>query len=104
MEYTTLNKLNERVSRLGFGCMRFPTTPEGAIDEPRATAMLKAAYDASVNYFDTAYFYHNRTSESFLGRALKMFPRESFKLATKLPMGLIESLEQAKEIYEGQFV
>ena len=51
MEYTMMGKLNERVSRLGFGCMRFPTTPEGKIDEPRAEAMLKRAYDAGVNYF-----------------------------------------------------
>lgn len=104
MEYTTLEKLGARVSRLGFGCMRFPTTPEGQIDEPRAAAMLDRAYRAGVNYFDTAFFYHNRTSEKFLGRALKAYPRESFYLATKLPMGIIDSFEQAKEIYEGQFV
>ncbi len=104
MEYVNLEKLGVRPSRLGFGCMRFPTTPEGTIDEPRAMAMLDTAYRAGVNYFDTAYFYHNRTAEAFLGRALKMFPRESFKLATKLPVSLIDSLEKAKEIYEGQFV
>ena len=104
MDYVNLEKLDARVSRLGFGCMRFPTTPEGEIDEPRATAMLKAAYDAGVNYFDTAHFYHNKTSETFLGRALKMFPRESFYLATKLPVALLNTLEEAKEIYEGQFV
>ena len=104
MQYTTLEKLGARPSRLGFGCMRFPTTPEGAIDEPRAAAMLDRAYQAGVNYFDTAYFYHNHQSEAFLGRALKRYPRESFYLATKLPMAVIDSLEKAKEIFEGQFV
>ena len=43
MQYNELEKLGERVSRLGFGCMRFPTTPEGGIDEPRAEAMLDSA-------------------------------------------------------------
>ncbi len=103
MEYVNLDKLGERVSRLGFGCMRFPTTPEGAIDEPRAMAMLDTAYQAGVNYFDTAYFYHNRTSEEFVGRALKRYPRESFHLATKLPLSMISSFEEAKAIFEGQF-
>ena len=103
MEYVNLEKLGVRPSRLGFGCMRFPTTPEGTIDEPRAMAMLDTAYRAGVNYFDTAYFYHNRTSEEFVGRALKRYPRESFYLATKLPLSLIHSLEEAKEIFEGQF-
>ena len=102
MEYVNIEKLDARVSRLGFGCMRFPVTADGAIDEPRALAMLDTAYKAGVNYFDTAYFYHNRTSEEFVGRALKAYPRESFYLATKLPMSLINSFEEAKEIYEGQ--
>ncbi|MBP3426638.1 MAG: aldo/keto reductase [Clostridia bacterium] len=104
MQYTTMEKLNARVSRLGFGCMRFPTTPEGKIDEPRAAAMIDTAYKAGVNYYDTAYFYHDRTSEEFVGRTMKAYPRESFYFATKLPMGIIESREQALEIYESQFV
>ena len=103
MEYVNIEKLNAKVSRLGFGCMRFPVTEEGAIDEQRALNMLDTAYKAGVNYFDTAYFYHNRTSEEFVGRALKAYPRESFYLATKLPMSMISSFEEAKEIYEGQF-
>lgn len=103
MEYMIMEKLGAKVSRLGFGCMRFPLTEEGKIDEPRAEAMLDTAYKAGVNYFDTAYFYHNRTSEEFVGRALKKYPRDSFYLATKLPLSLIESFEQAKEIFEGQF-
>ena len=103
MEYMNLDKLGAKVSRLGFGCMRFPLTEDGKIDEKRAENMLDTAYKAGVNYFDTAYFYHNRTSEEFVGRMLKKYPRDSFYLATKLPLSLIESFEQAKEIFEGQF-
>ena len=102
MQYNELEKLGERVSRLGFGCMRFPITPEGGIDEPRAEAMLESAYRAGVNYFDTAYFYHQHTSEAFVGRAMKKYPRESFHLATKMPMSIVNSLDHAKEIFEGQ--
>ncbi|MBQ7785459.1 MAG: aldo/keto reductase [Clostridia bacterium] len=103
MEYTSFGKLNERVSRLGFGCMRLPVTAEGKIDEPRAAAMFDTAIKAGVNYFDTAYFYHNHTSEAFVGKALKAYPRESYYLATKLPLSEIESLEDAVRIFEGQF-
>jgi len=77
MEYMNLDKLGAKVSRLGFGCMRFPVTEEGKIDEKRAEVMLDTAYKAGVNYFDTAYFYHNRTSEEFVGRMLKKYPRDS---------------------------
>lgn len=103
MEYVQMEKLGVKVSRLGFGCMRLPVTPEGQIDEPRAAKMLDRAYQAGVNYFDTAYFYHNRTSEAFVGRALKAYPRESFYLATKLPLSIIGSREEAEAIFEGQF-
>ena len=71
MDFVTIDKLGVRVSRLGFGCMRFPTTPEGGIDEPRALKMIDTAYKAGVNYFDTAYFYHGKKSEEFTGRATK---------------------------------
>ena len=103
MEYVQMEKLGVKVSRLGFGCMRLPVTAEGAIDEPRAAKMLDRAYKAGVNYFDTAYFYHNRTSEAFVGRALKAYPRESFYLATKLPLSIIGSRQEAEEIFNGQF-
>ena len=83
MEYRTWKKQNGagesiRTSLLGYGCMRFPTTPEGAIDEPRAEALLNAARDAGVNYFDTAYPYHGGQSEPFVGRVIAKWPRESF--------------------------
>ena len=43
VKYVNLEKLNARVSRLGFGCMRLPVTQEGKIDEPRAAAMFDSA-------------------------------------------------------------
>ncbi len=102
MQYINLGE-DARPSRLGFGCMRLPTTPEGEIDEPRAKAMIGRAIEAGVTYFDTAYFYHKRKCEEFLGRALKPYPRESFYLATKLPVAILKTLDEAKEIFEGQF-
>ena len=107
MEYRTWKKQNSagesiRTSLLGYGCMRFPTTPEGAIDEPRAEALLNAARDAGVNYFDTAYPYHGGQSEPFVGRVIAKWPRESFYLATKMPLWQCGSLEEAQHIFEEQ--
>ena len=45
-------------SLLGYGCMRFPTLPDGCIDEVRAEKLLNTARAAGVNYFDTAFPYH----------------------------------------------
>ena len=102
MQTTHLEKLGATPSRLGFGCMRLPTTPDGAIDEPRATKLLHRAYEAGVNYFDTAYFYHQHKSEEFVGRAIKAFPRESFYLATKLPLSIVHGKDEAKAVFEEQ--
>ena len=64
-----------QLSQLGFGTMRLPLREDKSIDEELAAAMTDAAIRQGVNYFDTAYFYHNHTSEAFLGRALKRYPR-----------------------------
>ncbi len=92
---------DQSVSLLGYGCMRFPTK-DGKIDEPRAEALLRRAYEAGVTYFDTAYPYHNGESEPFVGRVMKQFPRDTFALATKFPCWKPETLEEAKAIYEEQ--
>lgn len=88
-------------SLLGFGCMRFPTI-DGHIDEVQAEAMLDKAYAAGVNYFDTAYPYHDGASEPFVGRVMKKYPRESFYLATKLPLWKVNSLDDAKAVFAEQ--
>ncbi|MFI3168640.1 MAG: aldo/keto reductase [Faecalibacterium sp.] len=102
METRHWEKQNIETSLLGFGCMRFPLNAEGNIDEPEAEKMLTKAYKSGINYFDTAYPYHNGDSEPFVGRFLKRYPRDSFYLATKLPIWKVESLTHAKEIFTKQ--
>ncbi len=76
---------NEKLSRLGFGAMRLPVDENGAIDEAQVTAMTAYAMEHGVNYFDTAYPYHDGDSERVMGRVLSHYPRESYYLATKYP-------------------
>lgn len=101
MEYR--NQRNDKlVSLLGFGAMRLPVTKEGLIDREEAKAMIDYAYQHGVNYFDTAYPYHNGESEPFVGEVLNDYPRDSYFLATKLPMWQIKTLEDAKVMFNKQ--
>ena len=97
-----MEKIGAETSLLGFGCMRFPTTPEGGIDEKLAERMLDRAIEAGVNYIDTAYPYHGGESETFVGKVLKKYDRSSFYLATKLPLWAVNSLEDVDRIFEEQ--
>ena len=91
MLYRRMNNVASDLSILGFGCMRLPVIKNGSIDEKQAAEMIRFAIDHGVNYFDTAYPYHNGESEPFLGRALQGGYRERVNLATKLPSWLIKS-------------
>ena len=102
METRKFEKLNVETSLLGFGCMRFPLTKDGKIEEVEAEKMIDLAIQSGVTYIDTAYPYHDGMSEPFVGRVLKKYERNSFKLATKLPIWKINSQEEAKEIFESQ--
>ena len=77
-----------RLSALGMGAMRLPVIGEdqGNIDYGKAKAIIDRAYQGGVNYYDTAYIYHNGKSEEFLGKALAEYPRESYYVADKFIM------------------
>lgn len=102
MEKRKIEKLGIETSLLGYGCMRFPTTPEGKIDEEEAEKLLDLAYAGGVNYFDTAYPYHEFQSEIFLGKVLKKYDRNSFYLATKLPLWGVKESADAEKIFMEQ--
>ena len=87
---------------MGFGCMRFPVTATGEIDEAEAERMMDRAIGEGVNYIDTAYPYHGGSSESVVGKVLKKYRRDSFYLATKLPLWKVEKLSDVNEIFEEQ--
>ncbi len=90
MRYRTMKKADDKLSILGFGCMRLPQTPDYHIDEEKATEMVRYAISRGVNYFDTAYVYHHGESEPFLGRALSGGYREKVNIATKMPVWSVE--------------
>ena len=111
MLYRKIGRTGIDVSILGFGCMRLPivgTTdpmanmnPDSKIDEAEAQRMVDRAIELGINYFDTAYGYHNGKSEPFVGKALKEV-RDEVYIATKLPMWLIETPEDCVRIFNEQ--
>ncbi|MBN1891231.1 MAG: aldo/keto reductase [Clostridiales bacterium] len=101
MELRKMEKLNVMTSLLGFGCMRFPLR-DGKIDEEIAEKMMLEAYHCGVNYFDTAYPYHDGKSEAFTGRVLDQLPRESYFLATKLPCWLVNETSDVEALFSEQ--
>ncbi|MBQ8953090.1 MAG: aldo/keto reductase [Clostridia bacterium] len=92
----------EKLSRLGFGCMRLPQTPEKTIDENALQQMVDYAIANGVNYFDTAWPYHGGVSELAVGRALAKHPRDQWFLASKYPGHQIASSYNPAEIFEQQ--
>ncbi len=93
-----------KLSALGFGAMRLPVLDggDGTIDQAATEEMVAYAIGHGVNYFDTAWGYHNGTSEAAMGRALAAYPRDSFYLATKFPGYDLSNMDKVEEIFEAQ--
>ena len=73
MQYRTLGKTGLKVSLLGMGCMRLPFIggdSNNGVDREAAIELLQYAAAAGINYFDTAFGYHSKESETILGEAL----------------------------------
>ena len=92
------------LSRLGFGAMRLPCVDgsDATPDQDAVNEMVDYALAHGVNYFDTAWGYHEGRSESVLGRALTRHPRGSYYLADKFPGYDLSNMGKVKEIFERQ--
>ena len=93
-----------KLSALGMGAMRLPVVDgdDSKIDEAAAFAMVDEAMARGVNYYDTAWGYHNGNSELVMGKALARHPREKFYLATKFPGYDLSNMGKVEEIFEKQ--
>ena len=107
MTYRTSDK-GEKVSLLGYGCMRWPTLPSPAgdgnvIDQDAVNELVDYAIAHGVTYFDTSPVYVQGWSEKTTGIALKRHPREKFQLATKLSNFSNFTRENSIKMYKQSF-
>ena len=97
----------DKVSLLGYGCMRWPMTKDengkDIVDQERVNELVDYAIEHGVNYFDTAPVYLQGQSEKATGIALKRHPRDKFFIATKLSNFSNSSFENSKKMYEQSF-
>ena len=99
MNYRT-DKYGNKLSILGYGCMRF-TQSGGKIDLEKAEKEIMSAYESGVNYYDTAYVYGG--SEDALGKILeKNGIRDKVNIATKLPHYLIKKADSMEKYFAEQ--
>lgn len=93
-----------KVSALGMGTMRLPVIDGiyANIDQTETEKMVAYAMEHGINYYDTAWGYHDGQSETAIGKALGKYPRESFCLATKFPGYDLSNMGKTEEIFEKQ--
>jgi len=93
-----------KLSALGMGCMRLPVVDnhDSNIDEQKTAEMVGYAMKNGINYYDTAWGYHNGNSEIVMGNVLSKYPRENYYLATKFPGYDISNMDKVEQIFEKQ--
>lgn len=90
---------------LGFGLMRLPqrSAEPADIDREQLKRMVDLYLEAGFDYFDTSFVYHNGGSEAAIRECLvERHPRETFRLASKLPTFAITEEKQVEEIFGQQ--
>lgn len=93
-----------KLSALGMGCMRLPIIDnnDSNIDRQKVAEMVAYAMKNGINYYDTAWGYHNGNSEIVMGNVLSKYPREKYYLATKFPGYDISNMDKVEQIFEKQ--
>lgn len=92
----------KQLSLLGFGAMRLPVKEDGNVDKEQVKTMVRHAMDHGVNYFDTAWPYHDGQSETVMGEVLSEYDRNSYYLATKYPGHQISETYDPAALFEAQ--
>ena len=93
-----------KLSALGMGAMRFPVLDgdNSKVDEAAVAEMVAYAMEQGINYYDTAWGYHDGQSELVMGKVLNAYPRESYYIATKFPGYDLGNMGKVEEIFEKQ--
>ena len=102
MTYRMFGETGEKISSLGFGCMRLPEVEQDgvwSIDDEKAIPMLQKAYELGVNYFDTAPYYCHSNSEITVGKALKPV-RDKVMISTKISTDDIKETADYRRLLE----
>jgi predicted aldo/keto reductase-like oxidoreductase len=104
LKYRKFGNLDWNASVLGFGAMRLPfyNNDNSKIDEAKSIEMIRYAIDNGVNYIDSAYVYHGGNSETLVGKALKDGYRDKVRVATKLPVWLVNTRDDLDKYFEDQ--
>ena len=107
MAIRTNPRNGDRVSLIGYGCMRWPMIKDengnDIIDQDAVNEMVDYAMAHGINYYDTSPAYLRGQSEQAAGIALSRYPRESYYIATKLSNFGDNSREASLQMYEDSF-
>ncbi len=103
MTYRINPSTGDKVSLLGYGCMRWPMKKDengkDIVDQEKVNELVDYAIEHGVNFFDTAPVYLQGQSEAAMGIALKRHPRDKFFIATKMSNPRIPDFKRSVEMY-----
>lgn len=102
MQRKNLKGTSLSLPRLGFGAMRLPVNEDQSINYEKAEALFDYAMSHGVNYFDTAFGYHNGKSAEFVGKCLSKYDRSSYYIANKMPAWDLNSSADLDRIFKKQ--